>query len=69
MATEKAQNRSADEAAKNFEFFWRAESCFSQFYPSEFTEGKITFKCAEQYMMYNKAGNPYQRRKSDLHMP
>ncbi|RUS84512.1 hypothetical protein EGW08_007751 [Elysia chlorotica] len=55
MATAIDQNKSASEAAKDFEFFWTTESCFSQFHPAEFTEEGITFKCAEQYMMYHKA--------------
>lgn len=54
MALEKTHNTEA-EAAKIFEFFWKAQSCFSQWHTSEFTEADITFSCTEQYMMYQKA--------------
>lgn len=30
-------------------------ACFSQWFPSKFTEGRLTFVNAEQYMMYHKA--------------
>ncbi len=38
--------------------FWKPDGpngICSQWYPSEFTEGDITFTNAEQYMMYHKA--------------
>lgn len=38
---------------EKFTFFWNGP--FSQWKMSEFTEGDITFNCAEQYMMYKKA--------------
>lgn len=45
-----------------FIFFWKADSPFSQWYPSEFTAiplyvetERLQFSCAEQWMMYNKA--------------
>lgn len=38
-----------------FVLFWQKESPFSQWYPSVFTVDELTFNCAEQYMMYNKA--------------
>lgn len=40
---------------ENFVFFWRKESPFSQWHPAKFTIDGLTFNCAEQYMMYNKA--------------
>lgn len=41
---------------EKFTFFWRSESAFSQWYPSSFTVDGITYNCAEQYMMRQKAG-------------
>jgi len=40
---------------EKFTFFWRKESPFSQWYPCTFTVGHVTFNCAEQYMMAEKA--------------
>ncbi|XP_063414797.1 uncharacterized protein LOC134696776 [Mytilus trossulus] len=40
---------------ENYLFFWRKESPFSQWHPAKFTIDGLTFNCAEQYMMYNKA--------------
>ncbi|MBX7242143.1 MAG: NADAR family protein [Bacteroidia bacterium] len=37
------------------EFFWKREHPFSQWHISPFTVDGITFNCAEQYMMYQKA--------------
>lgn len=39
--------------AEQFTFFWNGP--FSQWYLSDFTVNDITFNCAEQYMMYEKA--------------
>jgi ribA/ribD-fused uncharacterized protein len=39
--------------AETFTFFW--DGPFSQWYPADFTEGGITYNCAEQYMMAKKA--------------
>ena len=40
-------------------YFWRENErpygCFSQWYLSPFTDGKSTFNCCEQYMMFIKA--------------
>ena len=44
----KAQN-------KDFIFFWRTESCFSQWHYSEFESENKNYNCAEQYMMAEKA--------------
>jgi ribA/ribD-fused uncharacterized protein len=41
--------------AEAFTFFWRSDSPFSQWHPSQFTVGGITYSCAEQYMMHQKA--------------
>lgn len=40
---------------KDFVFFWKTEEVFSQWHPSTFVVDGITFKTAEQYMMYQKA--------------
>ncbi len=40
---------------EKFTCFWKSESPFSQWYPSTFTVGGVTFNCTEQYMMYKKA--------------
>ena len=55
---------------EKFTFFWKSDSCFSQWYPSKFIgqgimwhdekylkglPNEIEFNCAEQYMMYHKA--------------
>ncbi len=37
---------------EQFTFFWNGP--FSQWHPSSFVVNDITFKCAEQYMMYEK---------------
>ena len=39
--------------SKEYTFFWSGP--FSQWYPSKFTVGELTFNCAEQFMMYSKA--------------
>ena len=39
--------------AEQFTFFWNGP--FSQWHLSDFTVNDITFNCAEQYMMYEKA--------------
>ena len=43
-------------ANEEFTFFWQRASPFSQWHKSIFTVDGITFDCAEQYMMYQKAG-------------
>jgi len=55
---------------ENHTFFWKSNSCFSQWYPTKFIgqgilwyeesylkgmPNQIEFNCAEQYMMYHKA--------------
>lgn len=44
-----------DEALEKYEYFWKADSPFSQCYYSCFFLDDIKFTCAEQYMMYEKA--------------
>ena len=41
---------------RNFVFFYGKESPFSQFHPAKFVVDDITYSCAEQYMMHQKAG-------------
>ena len=36
-------------------FFWRSESPFSQWHPSEFEVNGVSYVTAEQYMMHHKA--------------
>lgn len=38
-----------------YKFFWNSDSYFSNWYKCKFTVNGITFNCAEQYMMYQKA--------------
>ncbi|XP_063414875.1 uncharacterized protein LOC134696847 [Mytilus trossulus] len=40
---------------REFEFFWKSHSPYSQWYLSDFTVDGITFNCTEQFMMYSKA--------------
>lgn len=40
-------------AREDFTLFWGGE--FSQWYPSDFTIDKVSYNCAEQYMMHKKA--------------
>lgn len=44
------------ETNEEFTFFWKSHSPFSQWHKSSFTLEDKTFNCAEQYMMYGKAG-------------
>lgn len=38
-----------------YKFFWNSDSYFSNWYKCKFIINGITFNCAEQYMMYQKA--------------
>ena len=40
---------------EKFEFFWKSDSPFSQWYKKGFKVKGKSFNCAEQYMMYMKA--------------
>ncbi|PTL84026.1 NADAR family protein [Vitiosangium sp. GDMCC 1.1324] len=42
-------------ARHRFTFFWRQESPFSQWHPTQFVVGGARFTCTEQYMMHGKA--------------
>lgn len=44
-----------EKETKDYFFFWRQGSVFSQWHPAEFTVDGQKFNCAEQYMMYHKA--------------
>ncbi|KAL5004439.1 hypothetical protein ScPMuIL_017895 [Solemya velum] len=43
------------EALEQFEYFWKEESVFSQWYKVTFVVDGIKYNCAEQYMMHQKA--------------
>ena len=43
---------------EKFTFFFGKESPFSQWHPAEFDVDDVTYNCAEQYMMHQKAGEP-----------
>lgn len=49
-------NKTLDEAKLKYEFFWEREDVFSQWHKSAFMVDGKNFSCAEQYMMYMKAG-------------
>jgi predicted NAD-dependent protein-ADP-ribosyltransferase YbiA (DUF1768 family) len=44
------------EAEEGYTLFWRSQSPFSQWHSAWFTIDGIEYNCAEQYMMYQKAG-------------
>jgi len=45
-----------EDAEEGYTLFWRSQSPFSQWHPAYFTIDDVTYNCAEQYMMYQKAG-------------
>lgn len=45
-----------EDCEEGYTFFWRSQSPFSQWHPASFVIGSITYNCAEQYMMHQKAG-------------
>lgn len=52
-------NKSRREAEKQYVYFWRVDGHngeFSQWHPTGFKIEEQEFNCAEQYMMYTKAG-------------
>lgn len=49
----KKESKNAKE--EKFEFFWKADSPFSQWHPSLFTYKDVQFISCEQFMMYSKA--------------
>lgn len=52
---ERDRYRLEDEKEK-YVYFWQKHSVFSQWYPCTFVIDGIKYNCAEQYMMYKKAG-------------
>lgn len=40
---------------EKYTYFWKEQSPYSQWHLKDFTVDNITFNCAEQYMMYQKA--------------
>ena len=53
---EEEEKQDIPDESHKYEYFWRASSPFSQWYPCEFDMDGRTFNCAEQYMIYQKAG-------------
>ena len=53
---EEEEKQDLPDESHKYEYFWRASSPFSQWYPCEFDIDGRTFNCAEQYMIYQKAG-------------
>ncbi|XP_077981733.1 protein irg-1-like [Glandiceps talaboti] len=55
--TAKAKSSSSVQNTKSekYTFFWKIQSPFSQWFPANFTVDGITYSCAEQYMMHQKA--------------
>ena len=45
-----------EEEEEKYTFFWRKYSPFSQHHACKFVIDGVTYNCAEQYMMYRKAG-------------
>nr|XP_022314283.1 uncharacterized protein LOC111118883 isoform X2 [Crassostrea virginica] len=52
---EEEEKQDLPDESHKYEYFWRASSPFSQWYPCEFDIDGRTFNCAEQYMIYQKA--------------
>ncbi|XP_041358894.1 N-glycosidase Npun_R5314-like [Gigantopelta aegis] len=50
-----SKKTSLAEAKTKYEYFWKEESPFSQWYPAKFKDGNQSYMCAEQYMMHRKA--------------
>lgn len=51
-------SKELDNGGEKFTFFFGADSPFSQWHPAKFEVDGVTYNCAEQYMMYQKAGEP-----------
>ena len=43
-------------ASERYTFFFNMHSTFSQWHPAKFSIKGLEFNCAEQFHMYNKAG-------------
>ena len=63
---ETAESEELGEDEERFVFFYSEASPFSQHHPCEFVVDDITFNCAEQYMMYSKAGEWYTCKPASL---
>ncbi|PVD23799.1 hypothetical protein C0Q70_17073 [Pomacea canaliculata] len=50
-----SKGSSLEQAKKNFEFFWRKDSPFSQWHKAKFSVDGQLYNCAEQFMMHQKA--------------
>ena len=46
---------SSDDSGERFTFFFGKDSPFSQWHPAQFEVDGVTYNCAEQYMMHQKA--------------
>ena len=53
--SEKTVAESSDGSGETFTFFFGKDSPFSQWHPAEFEVEGVTYNCAEQYMMHQKA--------------
>lgn len=53
--SEKTVAESSDGGGETFTFFFGKDSPFSQWHPAEFEVEGVTYNCAEQYMMHQKA--------------
>jgi len=52
----KSEQPVAEDAEEGYTLFWRRESPFSQHHPANIIIDSISYNCAEQYMMHQKAG-------------
>lgn len=50
-------NTSRRKAEEHYVYFWKQRDVFSQWHRSSFSVDGTVYCCAEQYMMYMKAGN------------
>ena len=48
--------KNLEEARQKYEFFWKSDSPYSQWHPVGFEVDGQAYNCAEQFMMYQKAG-------------
>ena len=49
------EKSSTSDSGEKFTFFFGKDSPFSQWHPAQFKVDTITYNCAEQYMMHQKA--------------
>ncbi|XP_070564198.1 N-glycosidase YbiA-like [Ptychodera flava] len=50
-----ASDKSSAGDTEKYTFFWKIQSPFSQWHPATFVVDDVTYSCAEQYMMHQKA--------------